>query len=137
MRLPRWPRSGIGICMGLAIALSGCDAGPEALHPSRARGDAVSYGHEDVGGYELDWTCQGSGSPTIVAEAGYDAAGISAFSELLQPLSEISRVCTYDRAGTGSSDARPDGLHVTGLLEAHELHALLEAAAIAPPYVVA
>ena len=54
----------------------------------------------------------------------------------MQPLSEISRVCTYDRAGTGTSDHRPGGLHVTSLLEANELHAVLKNAAIAPPYVV-
>ena len=90
----------------------------------------------DVGGYELDWTCQGSGSPTIVAEAGYDSAGTSTYFDLMEPLSEISRVCTYDRAGTGTSDHRPDGMHVTSLLQARELHDLLEGAAISPPYVV-
>ena len=97
---------------------------------------ATVAGRADVGGYELAWTCQGSGSPTIVAEAGYDSPGTSTFSDLMQPLSEISRVCTYDRAGTGTSDHRPGGLHVTSLLEANELHALLKSAAIAPPYVV-
>lgn len=93
-------------------------------------------GRVDVGGYELAWTCVGSGSPTIVAEAGYDSAGTSTFFELMSPLSEISRVCTYDRAGTGTSDHRPAGRHVTGRLEAKELHVLLEGAGIAPPYAV-
>ena len=54
----------------------------------------------------------------------------------MESLSEISRVCTYDRAGTGTSDHRPDGMHVTSLLQARELHDLLEGAAISPPYVV-
>ena len=52
------------------------------------------------------------------------------------PMSGISRVCTYDRAGTGTSDHRPTGLHVTSLFEAKELQALLEGAAISPPYVL-
>jgi pimeloyl-ACP methyl ester carboxylesterase len=49
---------------------------------------------------------------------------------------------TWDRASNTrmpvllSSDRRPDGMHVTSLLQAHELHGLLEGAAISPPYVV-
>jgi hypothetical protein len=136
MRPARWPRNVVGIGVLLTLAFSGCESNREVQRSPSAAPATASFGHEDVGGYQLDWTCQGSGSPTTLLEAGYDAAGISAFSELMEPLSGISRVCTYDRAGTGSSDARPDGLHVTGLLEAKELHALLQAAAIAPPYVV-
>jgi pimeloyl-ACP methyl ester carboxylesterase len=90
----------------------------------------------DVGGYELAWTCQGEGSPTIIAEAGYDSAGTSTYFDFMGQMSTISRVCTYDRAGTGTSDHRPAGLRVTSLSEAKELHALLEGAEIAPPYVV-
>jgi pimeloyl-ACP methyl ester carboxylesterase len=71
-----------------------------------------------------------------VAEAGYDSAGTSTYFDLMESLSRISRVCTYDRAGTGTSDGRPDGMHVTSLLQAHELHDLLEGAGISPPYVV-
>lgn len=122
--------------VALVLALTTCGGGssPEtvALSPS----DAPTFGRVDVGGYELAWICQGDGSPTILAEAGYNSAGTSTFFELMGPLSGISRVCTYDRAGTGTSDRRPDGLHVTSMLEAKELHAVLEGAAIAPPYVV-
>jgi hypothetical protein len=132
----RRPRSAVAIGLGLAIALSGCQERRAQDTTPSVSSAAPTYGRADVGGYELTWTCRGNGSPTIVAEAGYDASGIGAFSALMEPLSEISRVCTYDRAGTGTSDRRPDRLHVTSLLEAHELHALLEAAAIAPPYVV-
>ena len=89
-----------------------------------------TFGRVDVGGYELAWMCQGEGSPTIIAEAGYDSAGTSTYFESMGPMSDISRVCTYDRAGTGTSDHRPAGMHVTSLLQAKELHALLEGAAI-------
>ena len=138
MQPERWQRSAIGVGLGLAIALPACQSGHQAQEeptPSVSSVAAVA-GRADVGGYERAWTCQGSGSPTIVAEAGYDSPGTSTFSDLMQPLSEISRVCTYDCAGTGTSDHRPGGLHVTSLLEANELHALLKSAAIAPPYVV-
>lgn len=80
--------------------------------------------------------CRGSGSPTIIAKAGYDSAGTDTWFDLLGPLSRASRVCTYDRAGTGTSDPRPNGVRVTGMLEAEELHRLLQGAGIEPPCVV-
>ena len=65
---------------------------------------APAFGRVDIGGYELAWMCQGEGSPTIIAEAGYDSAGTSTYFDSMGPMSDISRVCTYDRAGTGTSD---------------------------------
>ena len=123
--------------LALAMTLLACggDASPpQTASPSPS--NAPTYGRVDVGGYELAWMCQGEGSPTIIAEAGYNSAGTSTYFDLMEPMAEVSRVCTYDRAGTGTSDHRPAGLHVTSLSEAKELHALLEGAAIAPPYVV-
>ena len=98
--------------------------------------NVATFGRVDIGGYELAWMCQGEGSPTIIAEAGYDSAGTSTFSRSMEPMSDISRVCTYDRAGTGTSDPRPRGMHVTSLVEANELRAVLEGAVIPPPYVL-
>ena len=125
--------------MALTLALTSCGGGvtssPEtgvATSPS----DASMSGRVDVGGYELDWMCKGDGSPTILAEAGYNSAGTSTYFDIMDPMSKISRVCSYDRAGTGTSDHRPKGLHVTSMLEARELHALLGGAGIEPPYVV-
>jgi len=122
----------------LGLALIACS--PEASSGQRSAPPSPSiaptFGRVDIGGYELAWMCQGEGSPTIIAEAGYDSAGTSTFFESMGPMSDISRVCTYDRAGTGTSDPRPRGLHVTSLLQANELHSLLEGASIAPPYVV-
>jgi pimeloyl-ACP methyl ester carboxylesterase len=118
----------------LALRASACTAAEEPTPMPTAGG--ISTGVVDVGGYSLDWMCEGEGWPTIVAEAGYDSAGTSTWFELLGPLSEIPRVRTYDRAGTGTSDHRPDGLAVTGSLEAEELHTLLVGAGIEPPFVV-
>lgn len=119
----------------VSLGLGAC-AGSNGPRPGATPTGSSEGGRVDVGGYELAWMCRGSGSPTIVAEAGYDAAGTDTWFDLLGPLSQVSRVCTYDRAGTGSSDARPDGMHVTGMLEAQELHRLLDGAGIQPPYVV-
>ena len=124
--------------MGLALlALLGVSAcGSSSNSTSQPPPEALRSGRVDVGGYELDWMCRGVGSPTIVAEAGYDSAGTSTYFDMMESLSEISQVCTYDRAGTGTSDHRPGSLHVTSMLEAEELHRLLEGAGIDPPYVV-
>jgi pimeloyl-ACP methyl ester carboxylesterase len=104
--------------------------------PGGATAEQPTAGRVDVGGYELAWMCRGSNSPTIIAEAGYDSAGTDTWFDLLGPLSRVSRVCTYDRAGTGTSNTRPNGVRVTGMSEAEELHRLLQGAGIEPPYVV-
>jgi pimeloyl-ACP methyl ester carboxylesterase len=117
------------------LGASAC-GGSEDTTPPSSPSEELSGGRVDVGGYKLTWACRGARSPTIVAEAGYDSSGTDTWSDLMDPLSDISRVCTYDRAGTGTSDPRPDGVHVTSMLEAEELHRLLEGARIEPPYVV-
>jgi pimeloyl-ACP methyl ester carboxylesterase len=83
-------------------------------------------GRADVGGYELSYECRGEGEPTVVLEAGLGAAGTEEFFGFIEQVAGISRVCTYDRAGTGVSDDRPGGEHVTAGLMADELHRLLE-----------
>jgi len=118
------------------LVLLGISACGSSSDSTSRTSEELSSGRVDVGGYQLDWMCRGVGSPTVVAEAGYDSAGTDTWFDLLGPVSKISRICTYDRAGIGTSDTRPDGLHVTSMLQAEELHRLLEGAGIEPPYVV-
>jgi pimeloyl-ACP methyl ester carboxylesterase len=86
-----------------------------------------------IGDYDTHLVCTGTGSPTIVLEAGLGDDFLS--SRRVQPaLSGITRVCSYDRAGYGWSAARPgprDTDHV-----ALELHALLTLAHIDSPLVL-
>jgi pimeloyl-ACP methyl ester carboxylesterase len=119
----------------IAFAPCACATSDEP-GPGGATAEQPTAGRVDVGGYELAWMCRGSNSPTIIAEAGYDSAGTDTWFDLLGPLSRVSRVCTYDRAGTGTSNTRPNGVRVTGMSEAEELHRLLQGAGIEPPYVV-
>ena len=88
----------------------------------------------DVGhGRHMNIYCLGSGSPTVILDAGMGDSTIS--WALVQPaIANKTRVCSYDRAGLGFSDGsnRPS----TADNIADDLHTLLKAARIAPPYVL-
>ena len=57
----------------------------------------------DIGGRRLNLICTGSGSPTVILEAGLIAD--AAAWRLVQPaVSRTTSVCSYDRAGLGFSD---------------------------------
>ena len=87
----------------------------------------------DVGGHQLHIYCTGEGSPAVILEAS--ASGMSAAWGLVQPqVSELTQVCSYDRAGLGWSEAG-DRPYDPGRVP-DELHALLRAAKVAPPYVL-
>ena len=122
----------LGLGVGLVVtACSGVAA------PSPAATPAPSIGRTDVGGYELAYACRGEGQPTVVLEAGLGAAGTNQFFSFVDRLVGTTRVCTYDRAGTGSSDGRPAGAgSVTAGVMAQELHSLLEAIGVKPPFVL-
>src|SRR5918998_775538 len=87
----------------------------------------------DVGGYSLHIDCAGQGNPTVVLDAG--SGEMSADWVLVQrEVSGTTRVCAYDRAGTGWSETGPeprDAKRISG-----ELHALLTEAGIEGPYVL-
>jgi hypothetical protein len=58
----------------------------------------------DVGGHRLHMNCLGEGSPTVVLEAGGGYTSVE-WSAWVQPeVAEQTRVCAYDRAGTGWSE---------------------------------
>lgn len=88
----------------------------------------------DVGGYRLHINCIGTGSPTVVIEAGWgDSSG--AWSSWVQPpAARTTRVCTYDHAGMGYSEPGP--LPRTAERFSQELHALLDGAGVPGPYVL-
>lgn len=59
----------------------------------------------DVGGYRLHLNCVGTGSPTVVIEAG--ASSFALDFALVQPkVAKVTRTCSYDRAGSGWSEQR-------------------------------
>ena len=87
----------------------------------------------DVGGYRLHINCMGTGSPTVVIDAGW--GDWSAMWSWVQPeVAKTTQVCTYDRAGMGYSEAGPLPRNANQF--AKELHTLLHQANIQGPYVL-
>jgi len=87
----------------------------------------------DVGGYRLHINCTGTGSPTVVIDAGLGDWS-TGWGYVQQGVAKSARVCTYDRAGWGWSDAGP--LPRDAAQSAKELHTLLKDAGIPGPYVM-
>ena len=116
-----------------AVACSG--QGAPARQPTTAQ-PKIEYA--DVGGYRLAYECAGAGQPAVILEAGYTASGVDTYGPTILPaLAGRTRVCTYDRAGDGVSDARPDSVRpLTAATQARELHTLLVAIHVGPPFVL-
>ena len=86
----------------------------------------------DVGGHSLYIECTGTGGPAVILEAGLGGAS-PAWSRIGPAVSSVTTVCSYDRAGHGRSDeAGPQD----GNAIAEDLHALLDQAGVAGPYVL-
>jgi pimeloyl-ACP methyl ester carboxylesterase len=86
-----------------------------------------------VDGHKMRIDCMGSGSPAIILDAGLGNDGLI-WGGVQPVLAKTTRVCSYDRAGFGWSDALPpprDADHI-----ASELHGLLAAAGINGPVVL-
>jgi pimeloyl-ACP methyl ester carboxylesterase len=87
----------------------------------------------DLGAYKMHIDCTGEGSPAVILDSGLGDSYVS-WRKVQPQVAKFARVCSYDRAGIGYSDAssRPR----TSQVMAEELHALLQAAGVAPPYVL-
>jgi len=87
----------------------------------------------DVNGRNMHLWCAGSGSPTVILEAGGGSSSIQWWA-LQEQLAEFSRVCSYNRAGFGWSDTGPGDLPFEDA--AHALNALLSAADVQGPFIL-
>jgi pimeloyl-ACP methyl ester carboxylesterase len=86
------------------------------------------------GGLSLHLHCVGRGTPTVVIDNGHGADGGS-WDHVLGDFARITQACLYDRPGIGFSSSPAPRQHSNRQM-AHELHALLERAAIPGPYVL-
>jgi pimeloyl-ACP methyl ester carboxylesterase len=89
----------------------------------------------DVGGYQMHIHCQGdpAGSPTVVLDGGQGEPGLT-WASVQPEVAGFARVCAYDRAGLGWSEASPRPRTASNIVE--ELHTLLTRAGVEPPYVL-
>jgi pimeloyl-ACP methyl ester carboxylesterase len=87
----------------------------------------------DLGTHRLHLLCTGSGTPTVVIDAGLGSLALE-WRGVQQALSGRQRVCLYDRAGYGWSDPGPLPRTVDRITD--ELHHLLEVAKVPAPYVL-
>lgn len=87
----------------------------------------------DVGGHRLHINCIGTGSPTVVIEAGLGDWS-TGWDVVQQDVAKTTEVCTYDRAGWGWSEAGP--LPRDAAQFAQELHMLLQNAHVPGPYLM-
>jgi len=125
----------------------------QAEAPIATSGDFA--GLVDIGGRSIYLECHGTGSPTVILVAGYRASGRFWTDDLLQPddsrqmvlpgVAKATRVCTYDRPGTYAEiteeiiPSRSDAITQprTSMEVVEELHALLQAADVPGPYLLA
>jgi pimeloyl-ACP methyl ester carboxylesterase len=88
----------------------------------------------DVGGHRMQIDCRGSGSPTVVLEAGLDALGSLSWSAVHDAIAKHGRACAYSRAGLVWSEPRSEKFQPDGV--ARDLHGLLANAGEHPPFVM-
>ena len=87
----------------------------------------------DVRGRKMDIDCTGEGTPTVILDSGLGDSYLS-WRKVQPEIAKFTRVCSYDRAGLGYSE--PSSQPRTSKVIAEELHALLQAASVSPPYVI-
>lgn len=128
------------ILLGLVVAL-GLLAGAGVAYETTARaaelrGVTAPGELVDVGGHQLHIVCAGAviaGQPTVILEAGVGGWSIH-WDALQRELARETRVCAYDRAGYGWSEAGPSPR--SGEQIVAELHTLLERAGERPPFLL-
>ena len=125
-----WSRAFLTLMLTLVVAtwITGVVFKYNNLKQNPAPGQLV-----DVNGYKMHIYCTGKGSPTVILAAGLD--DFSIFWSKVQPeVAKSTRVCSYDRAGLGWSEARPDLRTSENMVK--ELHTLLISAKIEGPYLL-
>jgi pimeloyl-ACP methyl ester carboxylesterase len=122
----------LGVAVFLALpagVFTGEEASTGALATPSPSGTRV-----DIGGRTLFLSCTGTGSPTVLLEAG-SGNGADTWAGVQHEIAGFTRVCSYDRAGLGQSDPAPAGVR-TIQDSVDDLHALLAAADISGPIVL-
>jgi pimeloyl-ACP methyl ester carboxylesterase len=86
-----------------------------------------------VNGKQLHLHCKGNGSPVVFLEGGLNQSTLG-WTLVHEQLADVSRICTYDRAGLGYSEPVQTLLTTDKVVE--DLSALLKASGIEEPIII-
>jgi len=130
-RSSRWLLYAVFTTLALGSVAAGYETVQEAVdaHTYTMPGQLI-----DVDGHPMHINCTGSGTPTVVLEAGGGDFS-SVFGWIAPAVAADTTVCVYDRAGRGWSDPA-DGPQ-DGERIASDLNTLLHRANVQGPYVLA
>jgi pimeloyl-ACP methyl ester carboxylesterase len=131
----RWVKRIALTVVGLIIAAVLIGAGYEQIMRWRAAREFPVQGRLiDIGGRHMQIDCRGSGTPTVVFEAGLDTMGSLSWSAVQDAVAATTRACAYSRAGIMWSEPRDTAFAPDKV--AQDLHALLAAAGERVPFVL-
>ena len=99
-----------------------------ALERNPAPGEMVV-----VDGRRVHLLCQGQGSPAVILESGMPGTALG-WASVIEDIASFARVCAYDRAGYGWSEAGPEPRILSNITR--ELRDLFRTAQVGPPYVL-
>lgn len=150
------PRSRSLIALGaLTMLFAVAPAADAHTQPATPGTEPDFAGLVDIGGRKIYLECSGQGSPTVVLVAGSGSSARYWTDDLLPAapprtmvfpqVATTTRVCAYDRPGTYAfvgdeafiSRSDPIAQPTTPMAIVAELHALLQAADVPGPYVLA
>jgi pimeloyl-ACP methyl ester carboxylesterase len=125
----------------IAIVSGACSgaAAPSAAAPSAAAAPSPEardwVADVDIGGRTLSLACVGptdTGRPTVIFETGL-GGDRGVWADVMTALMATDRGCSYDRAGLGLSQPAPKPRTTNDQVD--DLHALIAAAKLEPPFV--
>ena len=141
------------VVLGVALLVTVAEVHAQVQVPTPAARDFA--GLVDIGGgRRMYLECRGTGSPTVILEAGYRSSATTWSDDLVQPerprpmvlagVAGFTRVCLYERPGVAA--VLDDGLHPsrsdpvpqprTAEAVVADLHTLLQTASVSGPYVL-
>lgn len=125
------------VALGFLILLAGAIAVGTIYQAIASARDEKAYKPVDqmvdVNGIQMRLDCRGSGSPTVILEAGGQSPSF-VWVRIQDEVAKFTRVCSYDRAGYGWSESAHETLYPPQV--ATMLHGLLENAGETPPYLM-
>ena len=104
-RVVKWALLGVAVMLAIGASVG---AMYEARSTSRDLAATPAPGTlVDIGGYRLHLWCTGSGEPAVLLDTGLGGTAFD-WGSVQPEVARFTRVCSYDRAGMGYSDAGPN-----------------------------